>query len=347
MFKKLTVTGLALLMLLCAGCGQKVDNESSTPVDTQVSDITSSEEEPVYYTNPLTGVVELDAGVADRRPVAIMINNIAKAQGVQTGLCDADIVYETEVEGGITRLMAVYQDVSKVERIGTIRSARYAYIDLAMGHNAIYIHCGQDPNYAKPHLKDVNHIDISEQNYGKRISNGLSSEHTMYTYGNTLWKGLTSKFKTENKGADMWQSFAAEDETVTLAGGVANAVTVPFSNSYKTRFTYDGATGLYTRSFNGTVRTDYLSGETVKFKNVVVLLTSITDYPDGAHRKISLSGGDGYYITNGGYTPIKWSKGNASSSLKFTNTDGTALNMSAGNTWVCIASSSKSAPTFE
>lgn len=73
-----------------------------------------------------------------------MINNISTAQPVQTGLNKADIIYETEVEGGITRLMAVFQDITTAEKIGTIRSARYPYVDLAMGHNAIFIHCGQD-----------------------------------------------------------------------------------------------------------------------------------------------------------------------------------------------------------
>ena len=80
-----------------------------------------------------------------------MINNISVAQSVQTGLSKADIVYETEVEGGITRLLAVFQDITAAEKIGTIRSARYPYVDLAMGHNAIYVHCGQDGTYCEPH----------------------------------------------------------------------------------------------------------------------------------------------------------------------------------------------------
>ena len=52
-------------------------------------------------------------------------------------------------------------------------------------------------------------------------------------------------------------------------------------------------------------------------------------------------------MTNGGYQLIKWEKGATNSSLKFYNTDGTELKMSAGNTWVCMASSRYSKPTFE
>ena len=347
MIKKLTATGLALLLLLAAGCG-KADTTSSGPVDISEPETVSSEviPEPVYAINPLTGVEELENGAENNRPVAIMVNNINKAQAVQTGVGDADIVYETEVEGGITRLMAVYQDVSKVERIGSIRSARYAYIDLAMGHNAIYVHHGQDPVYAAPHLKDTSAYTVGTNNCGQRIKNGLASEHTLYTFGGKLWDCLKAKYKTE-KTPEMWQNFASEDEPVVPTGGFANTVTVAFSNAQKNKFTYDSETELYTRISNGNVRTDYLSGETVKVKNVLILMTSIVDYPDGLHRKIDLTSGTGYYATNGTYTEINWSKGSASSPLKITNTDGSAVTFNAGNTWVCLASKTKSQPTFE
>lgn len=77
-----------------------------------------------------------------------------------------------------------------------------------------------------------------------------------------------------------------------------------------------------------------------------VLLTDITDYPDGEHRKVALNSGKGYYITNGTYTEISWSKGNASSSFKFTDADGSALTVSAGDSWVCIADKDTSKPVI-
>lgn len=346
MIKKLTAAALAMFMILAAGCG-KADNASSEPEDINAdTEVVSSTPEPVYAVNPLTGVEELENGAENNRPVAIMVNNINKAQAVQAGVGDADIVYETEVEGGITRLMAVYQDVSKVQQIGSIRSARYPYIDLAMGHNAIYVHHGQDPVYAEPHLKDTDAYTVDTNNCGKRIKNGLASEHTLYTFGDKLWDCLKAKYKVEQT-PEMWQNFASEDESVSFADGVANSVTVPFSGAQKTKFTYDAQTGRYTRISNGNTRNDYLTGNAMTFKNVLVLMTAISDYPDGLHRKVDLSSGSGYYVTNGTYTPINWSKGNASSSIKITGSNGSAVTFSAGNTWVCIASKTKSQPTFE
>ena len=342
MVKKITALLLCVLMLTAVGCNKKKkeDTESSAP-----SEVESQIAAPSIL-NPLTGVADISADKATTRPVAVMVNNISIAQPVQTGLTKADIVYETEVEGGITRLMAVYQDISKVERIGTVRSARYVYIDLAMGHNAIYVHHGQDPNYAKPHLKDTDDFTVSEGNYGVRTKNGLASEHTLYAYGDKLWNGLVKDgWKTENKSSAPWQTFADENAPVSFANP-CSSVSVPFSTSCKTTFNYDAASGKYIRYFNGTLRTDYLTGESEQFKNVFVLMTTIKSYPIAKYRNISLDSGDGYYCVNGTYTPIKWSKGSASSSFKFTNVDGTPLTVNPGNSWVCIASSSTSQPAF-
>lgn len=339
MHKKVAIILMSALLLFTAGCS---DKEAGSQDGEDKTAVTQSEEEEkvVYSVNPLTGVRDVTEDKADDRPVAIMINNISTAQSVQGGVGQADIVYETEVEGGITRLMAVYQDVSKVGKIGSIRSARYAYVDLAMGHNAIYVHHGQDPTYCAPHLKDTDDVNISTDNYAVRIKNGLSSEHTLYTTGEKLWSGLVKDGKkTERSSTSTWQSFADESETVTLSTA-ATKITVPFSTSYKTVFNYNAETGLYTRFFKNTERKDYFTGESVTVKNVFILKTKITNYPDGKHRKIALESGSGYYCVNGTYVPIKWSKGSAGNGFKFTNADGTHLTVNAGNSWVCIANTS-------
>lgn len=343
MSKKILALLLCLSLFMLAACSKKTERLS---VD-EGEEPQSSVSEPVLHINPLTGLSDLADGKTDDRPVAIMINNITTAQPVQAGLNQADIIYETEVEGGITRLLAVYQDVSKAGTIGTIRSARYAYVDLAMGHNAIYIHHGQDPTYCAPHLKDTDDINISEGNYGFRIKNGLASEHTLYTDGEKLWNGLVKdKVKTERGTSAVWASFADEDTPIALEN-TASSVTVPFSASYKSVFKYDAATGAYTRYFKDTLRKDYKTGEATEVKNVFVLLTSISNYPDGKHRNIALESGDGYYLVNGTYTAIKWSKGAASNGFKFTKADGSELTVNAGSSWVCIADKNTSQPKFE
>ena len=63
----------------------------------------------------------------------------------QAGLQDAYVVYELMVEGGITRMMALFKDIDS-DKIGSIRSARMQYLDYALENNAIYIHAGGAPD---------------------------------------------------------------------------------------------------------------------------------------------------------------------------------------------------------
>jgi hypothetical protein len=342
MYRKILATLLCGLMIFLVGCGgKKTSGESS-----QVS--TNSEPEVIYYTNNLTGEKNMtDKDKENDRPVAVMINNISIAQKVQTGLTEADIIYETEVEGGITRLMAVFKDISKVEKIGTVRSARYPYIDLAMGHGAIYVHHGQDKTYAKPHLRDTQTLAVGENNAGVRIRNeGLAVEHTLYGYGDKIWNWFVKKdYDTELKSVENWQNFADKDKKVEFTD-LADTVTVKFSNAYTSVFKYDDKSGKYVRFFRDTERKDYYTGKSELFKNVFVLETSITYYPDGKHKKVDLTAGSGYYCVNGTYTPIKWKKGSSSNGLKFYTADGTPLEVSQGNSWVCFHSKSFD-PKFE
>ncbi len=344
MYRKILTLLLAAVMVCLVGCGKP--NAESEPSQ-QTSTPTDSNEQAAYYTNHLTGEENLTKEKSQNRPVAIMVNNLSTAQKVQTGLAEADIVYETEVEGGITRLMAVFQDVSKVKKIGTVRSARYAYIDLAMGHGAIYVHHGQEPTYAAPHLKDTQTFVLSTNNAGYRHNNGLSSEHTLYGYGDKIWNTLVKQgYNTKSTKSTNWQSFADKD-TVVKHTDIANTVSVPFSHDYKSVFKYDAEKEKYVRYFKTTERKDYFTGESEYFKNVFVLVTDIGYYnKNDKPRKIDLSSGDGYYCVNGTYIPIKWSKGASSSSLIFTNVDGSPLTVNQGNSWVCIKSKEFS-PTFE
>lgn len=344
MLKRFLAVTLAALMIFAVGC----DN---TVVYDDLSDYESSPEildVPETFVNPLTGVADLDdSAKTQQRPVAIMINNLnASVQNVQTGLSAADIIYETEVEGGLTRLLAVYQDISGLDKIGTVRSARYQYIDLAMGHDAVYIHCGYNV-YCEKHLKDLDEIDLNGKSEGsKRISNGLASEHTVYALAGDLWNRIDREFDVESNKQKSWVNFAAEDESITLDGGAATSVSVPFP-AQTTKFTYDEASKKYNRIVGGAVQTDYYTKEVTQVKNVFVLLTDMSYYADGKTRKVSFNGGDGYYITNGTVQFIKWSKGDAKNGIKFTDTSGNEIKVSAGNSWVCIANKTSCNPTIQ
>lgn len=349
-FRLLSIVTACFVLFSFAGCKA---NEVATNPDLSsetASEATSSNSKSAIETgdgiiNPLTGIKGLSESAVGKRPVAIMINNISVAQDIQAGLSKADIIYEAYAEGGITRLLAVFKDVNNMPRVGSVRSARYSYVDLAMGHDAIYTHAGKNKTQCEPYMasQKLDNFDLNSGTtsaYGFRVQNGKSSEHTLYTDGKTLSKGYTDlKWRTTlNKEEALWQNFVDENSPVTPNGGTCTDLSVKMSGAYISNFKYDSASGKYIRSNGKNVQKDYNDGSTVSFKNVLVLKTTVTPFANDPTNvvKTHLEGGDGYYVSNGGYVAIKWSKGAASNPLKITLSDGSAVSYNAGNTFVCL-----------
>lgn len=331
--------GLALSVAGCGGEKPPVSSEASAAAS--APPVTSQPPKHEGTLNPLTGTYDLDAAAVGKRPVAVMVNNVQAAWDVQTGLNEADIVYETYVEGGITRLMAVYKDASHMPEVGCVRSARYSYVDLAAGHDALYVHAGMDTDYCKDRLKSlsVDNADLlaNMSAAGYRVKNGKAMEHTLYTSGKKLTANWKDGQRLELKGEEKpWLSFRIPEESAPPAGGACQKLKVPFSSSYSAGFTYDPEKKVYLKSQSGNPSVDYRTEERVKVKNVLVLYAEVSDFDDGYHVKTDLSGGKGLYVSEGGYAEIAWSKADGSSPLQVQAADGSELPVNAGNTWVCL-----------
>ena len=87
------------------------------------------------------------------RPIAVMIDNHNQAWP-QAGMNQAYLVYEAVVEGGETRLMALFKGVT-VDKIGPVRSSRHYFLDYAMENDSIYAHYGWSPQ-AESDIKQYN-----------------------------------------------------------------------------------------------------------------------------------------------------------------------------------------------
>ncbi len=344
MGKKIVCLALAVCLVFLCGC-------SSGSPTLDISDgfasslISRVEEVIVYETNPLTGEKNLTPEKVNLRPVAVSINNAVES--VQTSLTNADIIYETEVEGGTTRLLAVFKDISVAGQIGSIRSARVAFNDLACGHDALFLHCGVDPVYCAPRFSALgsDHMDINTglaAKYGFRESNGFAYEHTMYTNAEKVKLGMAELKKRTTTEKNTWLTFLPEPEegTPVVAATTAQDVKVIFNGGYSDSFRYNADVGIYQRIRNGSFLTDYKTGARVSVKNIFVLKTTIRDYPDKYHREVLLNGGSGYYISDGKYEEIKWAKGDYNKPLTITKADGSAFSANAGNSWICIINSS-------
>ena len=250
----------ALLLLLTAACGDTTGDPTATPEATPAPEITATPEPtpeptPKPIREPLTGL-PCNQDVSALRPVAVMLNNL-KAALPQQGNSQADIIYEVLAEGGITRMLGVYQHPENVGLIGSVRSARQYYWELAQGHDAVYIHAGGSPEFyetkSRLGLFTVDGVNGSYAYAGagmfwrdrERIpGHRYAVEHSLLTSGEAIAAMLSKEDKTAHAEGYQYEMAFADDGT-PAGGQNALTVTVPFSNYKSGVFRYDAATGLY------------------------------------------------------------------------------------------------------
>lgn len=352
------LTGLLLVtMTACGGGGgassQEADSQSDQseiPVIAPVPEPVQ-EPEPVYpYTNPLTGEGLMEE-ISGNRPIAVMLNNLEKALP-QLGVGQADVIYEIVAEGGITRMMALYQDIEGVGTLGSIRSARDYYVNLAYGHDAIYIHAGGSPQaYEAIKGWGVTAIDFVNGPYGdmcwrdpeRRANAGY--EHSLLTSSENILDQMPQRFRLEHK--DGYQVGWIFDGELPIGGEAAVELTVPFS-SYKTGyFDYNQETGQYRISQyingNGRAYVDGITGEDVLVSNVLVLYTDISNVPgDSAGRKsVRTTGtGEGLLLRDGQVYSIVWQRDSKSSCYVFLTEGGQEIPLKPGTSYINVVDGS-------
>ena len=279
------------------------------------------------------------------RPLAIVINNAADAMP-QLGVSKADIIYEFPVEGGITRMMAFYQDVSDIGLIGSIRSARTYCVDIAQSYDAIFIFAGGSPGaYTTLSNRGITRLDgvrgpLTHIFYRDRHRlNTLIYEHTLVTSGELITRWLpTYDFRLEHEeGYERALSFT--DEGAPSDGGEAIDFSVRFSSSKTTSFSYAEDDGLYYLDQYGVPYRDGNDSTQISATNVLILKTSVARIPGDTEGRLNIAttgSGSGYYISGGQYVDIGWSRPDDSSQFAYALSDGSDFALGQGKTYICI-----------
>lgn len=351
---------LALLLSLSA-CSNTTSSQEEQPVDdtetTEPEEVSEPEPEPepeqeeeeedtLTYVNPLTGEAT-EEDISGNRPVMVMLNNLKQALP-QSGNGQADIIYEILEEGGITRMLAVYQDISAVEgNLGTIRSTRPYYVHLVAGMDGILVHAGGSSEaYELIESYPIDDLDALSGGAASlfwrdkdRLSAGIATEHTMYITASDIANYLdTSGMRTEHEEGFSIPHTFVEDAT-PADGSSANVITVPFSG-YKTgEFKYDAESGNYLVSEYGSAYVDETTGKQVSVKNVLIIMTQVSQIEGDSKGRISVAmsgAGIGYFACGGKYIPINWSRETEDSMYTFTKIDGEELVLGIGTSYVNI-----------
>lgn len=279
---------------------------------------------------------------SNQRSYAVMINN-NKAAWPQSGLQEAYMVYEIMVEGGITRMMALYTMDADVSKIGSVRSSRHNYLDYVLENDAIYIHWGgSEPAYAD--LKELGLARIDGMVYGGNYfetdsSLGRSLEHTRFTSSELIKKGIEKLELRTTTDKGYLLNYTADEVNLAEKEGSQKAdnVSIKYSSYQTSSYEYNEEEKVYYRSMGGQKHVDLVTGEQYTFKNIIAYDVEYKTLSDGKLQDLqNIGSGEGVYITNGYSIPIKWSKESRSSQTKYTYLDGTEIDVSDGNTFIQI-----------
>ena len=323
------------------------EEETTTEESTTVEDVVT--EYP--YINPLTGEGSL-VDYSNTRPVAIMLNTIKQALP-QSGNSQADILIEMAEEGGITRVLGIYQDINGVGTIGAVRSTREYYYSWTQSFDAIMVHAGGDAWVLSQIAQDgsltINSITSNRGAFWRdqnRLAY-LSIEHTLFTSSDNLTNWLAGSNVPTTHTKDNYTKLAFTEElSEDFMTDVAKSVKVTSSGYKSTSFKYNEESGKYDVFFWDTEPyMDEAAGKQVDITNLIILPVPNWTASDGwnANRqKYNLSGGVGYYVCNGEYTQINWTKGDYNvvseygNPLVMTTMDGEPLELKAGKTYICV-----------
>ncbi len=333
--KRLTIAFLLLLLVgLLVSCNE--DKNTVVPKELNHSETEETELEneleEVFYENtfPLTGIGTNDE--IDYRAFGVMIENTRSARP-QSGVYQADLVYEVLSEATITRLLAFFHS-EKPEVIGPVRSAREYYIQLNNGYNGIYVSAGGSPQaFAMFQKGQVDFISGLEYD-GRYLwrSSARKAPHNLYT----SFENLVKAAEHENHSLMIEPpALPFVDEGTVITGEQANEIRVNYgSDVNNVVYQYDEEQKNYTRIVGGEQSVDLETKNPVLINNIFIVEMNHRIVDDAGRREVDIfSGGDGFLIQNGVYQAVQWE--NVDGQILPVK-DGEIVGFVKGKTWINV-----------
>lgn len=324
---------LILSTILCVKIWK--DKKANKEIKDTNTEIIVNEEEDT----PKEEIKNINIYNGNDRPIAVMIDN-HKGAWSQAGLNSAYLVYEIIVEGGETRLMALFKG-QELENIGPVRSSRHYFLDYAMENDAIYVHYGWSPQAKKDistySVNNINGISYSTSDF-RRIKSKASPHNVMTSTSSILSIAKKLGYRTTSNDTSVLNYVTDE---VNLEEGInATTITIPHSTLQKVKYEYDTKTNRYTRYARGVLQKEYTTEKSVTTKNIIIEFIDNSTLKDGSSKgRQTLSNigtFNGYYITNGKAIKIKCIKNSRNAKTIYKDLNGNNININDGNTWINI-----------
>ena len=324
------VIGGALVVF--AGAMASFSLLNNKPRQAKPAPVVATQKAPAVYYSPLTGLKVADQAATTKPVTAVMLENSPSARP-QSGVKQAEVVYEAIAEAGITRFLALYQQ-NKPAMIGPVRSLRPYYIDWLAPYQPSVAHVGGS-SHALQEIRNGTYRDIDqffhERSYWRATDR--RAPHNVYTSAERLDDLNSSKgykqsvVKTALARAD---GKPANPATATVA-----VINFGKSARYNTRYQYDASTNTYQRSIGGEASLDREEGQITPSVVVALTVQQTTVQEDGIRENIITTGqGKATIFQNGSVVEGIWRKADRASPLELLDANGKAIALTRGQTWI-------------
>lgn len=344
--KKLLVVMMFSIMLISASCSketavnQEPAEDSSEEESKEIiglDEIKQLEQEDLNkVVSPLDGLKYYPEDLS-KRPVAVSIDNHPDARW-QSGLKDAEIIYEFQVEYPYTRYLAVFL-AKEPTQVGPVRSARPYIIYYALENDGIFVHVGGSED-AFAEIKRLKAADVDGLYSGamwRYNDTGKFAPHNMYT---TLKSIRTEANRLGFRDEGSFEKYNFNEKPFKLSEkydtSSAKKINITYNKENTTDYIYNEDEKLYFRFKDNEKHIDELDNEQLKAKNIIVLEApkSVLDSAGRLYLE-TIGTGKGYYYTEGEFSEITWKKSSELDRTKF-YINNKELYMNPGNTWIQI-----------
>lgn len=325
MRKTIPVIVVVLVVAAIGGLAFFHFHKTTPPTPTTTTTTTTL---PTYPTAPLSGLPD-PSGLSVKRPaLTIKIENTPQALP-QWGIDQADVVYEEIVNGGITRLAAIFNSHAPA-KVGPVRSVRPTDTQVVWPLGGIFAYSGGAP-YAVTSIETVPGLHlIDESSAGTAMFRDpdLYAPHNLFAIAPLLFaKGGTP--------VPPPSLFSYQTSTEKAGGTPVVSFVVPFPSIYPVTWTWDSASTSWDRTLFG--KADVTgTGVRESPKNVIVMWVNYVNGIGTEASYANLQGsGKAAFFVDGKETTGTWSRGPSMSDVvTYKTLNGKTALMTPGQTWV-------------
>lgn len=294
---------------------------------TTTSSTTSSTHPTSVPIAPLTGLPDPNGRALTRPALTVKIENVPAAMP-QQGIDQADVIYEEIVEGGITRLAAIFNSKDP-PIIGPIRSVRKTDRELVWPIGGIFVYSG-GAQYAVNSIETAPVKLIDEDTAGDamyRDDNGRVAPNNLYGIGSRL-------FNFGGTPTPPPPLFSYRAPGATVPGRRVSSFIVGFGAGYTVSYNWDGHTKSWNR-FQFQAPDVTADGTRLSPANVIVQFVHYQGGVGVIRAQATLIGtGPVAVFTDGREITGTWHRGSLSDVTHYRMSDGKAIRLTPGQTWV-------------